>query len=123
MNILISNSSDQPIYRQIEIGIINNIVSGSLAGGDLLPSIRQLAKELQVSVITVKRAYEELERKSYIETVPGKGSFVANINNELLREKQLEKISRKLDNIINECHKYGILRKDLDDLIDILWEE
>lgn len=111
------------IYRQVESQIINNIVTGHLLGGDMLPSIRALARDLQISVITIKRAYEELEKKNYIETVPGKGSFVANINSNLLKEKQLEKISEKLDNIIIECHRYGITKNDLQGIVDILWED
>ena len=86
MNIIISNTSEKPIYEQITTQIKAIIMKGELNAGDALPSIRFLAKELRISVITTKRAYEELERDGFIETVPGKGSFVASGNQELLRE-------------------------------------
>ena len=89
MKILILNSSRQPIYEQITDQIKSLILKAELSEGEMLPSIRNLAKELQISVITTKRAYEELEREGFIETVRGKGSFVAAQNEELLREKSL----------------------------------
>ncbi|EFG88992.1 transcriptional regulator, GntR family [Clostridium carboxidivorans P7] len=87
MNIIISNSVGEPIYEQITKQIKNLIFNGALCEGDSLPSIRNLAQELKISVITTKRAYEELERDGFIETIPGKGSYVASQNKELLREK------------------------------------
>ena len=80
MNIIISNSSNTPIYEQIKEQIKNKIVSNELKTGELLPSIRNLAKDLRVSVITTKNAYDELEREGYVETIPGKGTYVANKN-------------------------------------------
>ena len=88
MNILISNSGEKPIYEQITSQIKNLIIQGELAAGQALPSMRLLAKELRISVITTKRAYEELEREGFVQTVPGKGSFVASKNTELIREEQ-----------------------------------
>ena len=89
MNIVISNSSDKPIYEQIAQQIKKMIISGELSPGDALPSMRFLAKELRISVITTKRAYSDLERDGFIETVTGKGSFVANQNLAFIREEQL----------------------------------
>ena len=95
MNIIISNSSGKPIYEQISTQIKEHILRGELDRGEALPSMRLLAKELRISVITTKRAYEELERDGFIETVTGKGSFVANKNTELVREEYLKKNRRK----------------------------
>ena len=92
MNIIISNSSNTPIYEQIKEQIKNKIVSNELKTGELLPSIRSLAKDLRISVITTKNAYEELEKEGYIETIPSKGTYVADKNIELIREEQLQKI-------------------------------
>lgn len=92
MNIIISNSIQEPIYEQIVKQIKNQIIKGSLPEGDALPSIRSLAQELQISVITTKRAYEELERDGFIETVPGKGSFISSQNKELIREKRIKMV-------------------------------
>ena len=92
MNIIISNSSGQPIYEQIVSQIKNMIISGSLKEGDALPSMRLLAKELRISVITTKRAYEELEREGFIVSYTGKGSFVASQNMELIKEQKYREI-------------------------------
>ena len=89
MDIIISNASDKPIYEQITSQIKNLIITGALRQGEALPSMRLLAKELRISVITTKRAYEELERDGFLETVAGKGSFVAGRNLEIIREEQL----------------------------------
>ena len=88
MDIIISNSSGIPLYEQVKEQIKNKIVSNELKTGDLLPSIRSLAKDLRISVITTKNAYEELEKEGYVETVPGKGTYVANKNAELIKEFQ-----------------------------------
>lgn len=96
MRIVISNSSTEPIYQQIVSQLKEQILKGELKAGDALPSIRNLAKELQVSVITTKRAYEELEREGFIETVQGKGSFVAAHNREMLRKKRFSIVEEKL---------------------------
>ena len=92
MNIIISNSSNKPIYEQITEQIKNKVVSNELKTGELLPSIRTLAKDLRISVITTKNAYDELEKEGFVETVPGKGTYVANKNVELIKEEQLAKI-------------------------------
>lgn len=101
MDIIISNSSNTPIYEQIKEQIKNKIVSNELKTGELLPSIRTLAKDLRISVITTKNAYEELEREGYVTTIPGKGTYVASKNIELIREEQLQKIEGLLDTAVS----------------------
>lgn len=96
MNIIISNSSDQPIYRQIMDQIKDHIMKGQLSESEPLPSIRSLARELHISVITTKRAYDELEKEGFIVTVAGKGSFVAANNKEFLRESRMKIVEEKL---------------------------
>ena len=99
MDILIDNKSGAPIYDQIYSQIKTQIISGALREDELLPSIRNLAKDLRISVITTKRAYEELEREGFIYTVAGKGCFVAAKNVELLREENLKKIEEHMEEI------------------------
>lgn len=123
MRIVISNNSELPIYEQICRQIRDGIVTGELVPGASLPSIRSLASDLQVSVITTKRAYEELEKDGFIETVPGKGSFVAPHNQELLREKRMSIIEEKLAQLVQESKRLGISREDLRRILDLLYEE
>ncbi|NLH01143.1 MAG: GntR family transcriptional regulator [Clostridiales bacterium] len=107
MDIIISNASEQPIYEQIFNQIKNNIISGKLKEGDALPSIRNLAKDLRISVITTKRAYDELEAAGYINTVASKGCFVAPKNVEVIREehlKEIEKRMREISNLAAACN-------------------
>ena len=99
MEILISNTSGKPIYEQISAQVKSQIMTGALAAGDALPSMRTLARELRISVITTKRAYDELEREGFIYTVAGKGCFVAAKNVELLREENLKKIEEHMEEI------------------------
>lgn len=106
MNIIISNANSQPIYEQIYLQIKSEIISEDLKEGDILPSIRNLAKDLRISVITTKRAYDELEKDGYIYSVAGKGSYVAEKNTELLREahlKQIEEYMRKINELAPAC--------------------
>lgn len=123
MNIIISNSSNIPIYEQIKEQIKNKIVTNELKTGDLLPSIRNLAKDLRISVITSKSAYEELEKEGYIETVPGKGTYVANKNVELIREEQLQKIEDLLDTAVSIARISNISKEEIQSILDILYEE
>ena len=123
MKIIISNSSQDPIYIQICKQIQAHIISGELGEGDSLPSIRRLAKELQISVITTKRAYEELEKEGFIDTVGGKGCFVAMQNKEFLKEKKMNKIEDELSNIIKAARKLGIDIEELKDMLSILYSE
>lgn len=123
MNIIISNSSNIPIYEQIKEQIKNKIVTNELKTGDLLPSIRNLAKDLRISVITSKSAYEELEKEGYIETVPGKGTYVANKNIELIREEQLQKIEDLIDTAVSIAKISNISKEEIQSILDILYEE
>ena len=117
MNIIISNANNQPIYEQIYLQIKSAIISEKLKEGDVLPSIRNLAKDLRISVITTKRAYEELEREGFIVSLTGKGSFVAEKNQEFIREAHLKKIEEKFEEILDDAKLCGI---DLDELMEIL---
>lgn len=121
MKILISNSANEPIYEQICRQIKAHILSGHLNEGDELPSIRKLAKELQISVITTKRAYDELEREGLIDSVVGKGSFVAMQNRELLREKKIKSVEDLMADIVDEAHKHGITFEELQEMLFILY--
>lgn len=123
MNIIISNSVEEPIYEQIVNQIKNQIMMGELAADEMLPSIRNLAKELQISVITTKRAYEELEREGYIATVPGKGSFVAAQNKEILKEMRLKIVEEKLLEAVEAGKSIGLSAKELEDMLKLLYEE
>jgi GntR family transcriptional regulator len=123
MDIIISNSSQEPIYEQIAMQIKNMIMRGDLAGGEALPSIRSLARELQISVITTKRAYGELERDGYITTVPGKGSFVAGQNRELLREMRLKIVEEKLAEAVDAGKTIELNLGQMQEMLKILYEE
>ena len=123
MNIVISNRSEEPIYHQIYQQLRGAIVREELKAGEPLPSIRGLARDLQVSVITTRRAYDELERDGYIETVAGKGSFVAPQNAELLREKRVNLVEEKLGAIIQEARSLGLSLPELQRIVELLYEE
>ena len=123
MLILIDNKSGAPIYEQIFTQIKGHILSGELKTDEALPSIRGLAKDLRISVITTKRAYEELERAGFIYTVPGKGSFVAAKNNELLREEHLKKIEEYMTAIADLARGAGVSRGEVLEMWDLIWEE
>ena len=123
MDIIISNSSGKPIYEQISTQIKNLIISGGLKEGEALPSMRQLAKDLRISVITTKRAYEDLERDGFIVTMTGKGSFVAPKNTEFIREEQMRKIEQLLTQAVDNAKSGGITKEELIDLIGILYED
>ncbi len=123
MKIILSNASPDPIYEQIARQIKNQIISGELEEGVPLPSIRMLALELQISVITTKRAYEELEKEGFIDTVGGKGSFVAVQNKELLREKKMKIVEDKLNQAVSEARLLGISYQELQKMLDLLYQE
>mgnify|MGYP002264551698 CR=1 FL=1 len=122
MNIVISQTSGQPIYEQIARQIKGLILRGELCEGAALPSMRLLARDLRISVITTKRAYEELERDGFLENVPGKGCFVAPQNRELLREAQLRRVEEKLTQAVEEARKGAFPPSELHQMLDILYE-
>jgi len=122
MDIIISNSSGQPIYEQIATQIKNLIISGELKEGDALPSMRLLAKELRISVITTKRAYEELEREGFITSVTGKGSFVAAKNVDLIREQQLREIEEHMKKIVEKSIACGLTLDELIEMLKLFYE-
>ena len=123
MHIIIRNSSGTPIYEQIVAQIKDAILTGGLAPGEALPSMRLLAKELKISVITTKRAYEELERDGFLENVPGKGCFVAPQNRELLREAQLRRVEEKLTQAIEEARRGAVSLEELKEMLTELYQE
>jgi len=122
LNIVISNSSDKPIYEQIAQQIKKMIISGELSPGDALPSMRFLAKELRISVITTKRAYSDLERDGFIETVTGKGSFVANQNLSFIREEQLRLAEEFLQKAVDVARSSDISWAELSELLELLYK-
>lgn len=122
MKILISNSSKLPIYEQIVNSIKEAIISGNLSPNEKLPSIRSLAKDLNISVITTKRAYDELERQGFIETVGGKGCYVSYYNKELVYEEKLKEIEEKLEDILNISRAIKLKKSDIKNMIDLLYE-
>lgn len=123
MNIIISNANNQPIYEQIYIQIKSMIISGELNEGYLLPSIRNLAKDLRISVITTKRAYDELEKDGYIYSVAGKGCYVAEKNTEILREEHLKEIEDHIRSIIQLAPSCNLKTQDIIEMVKIISEE
>lgn len=123
MDIIISNSSGKPIYEQITSQIKQKIMQGELKEGDALPSMRLLAKDLHISVITTKRAYEDLERDGFITTVVGKGSFVASTDSEFLREEQLRTAETHLTQAVRAARLGGIDIEELVEVLRMLYEE
>lgn len=122
MYILIDNKNGTPIYDQIYTQIKNQILSGELEPDSALPSIRALAKDLRISFITTKRAYEELERDGFLDNVPGKGCFVAPQNRELLREAQLRRVEDVLAQAVDEARKGGFSLSELQELLTLLYQ-
>lgn len=123
MDILISNSSPVALYEQIETQIKNQILNGNLKPGDPLLSIRSLAKELKVSIITSKRAYEELEKEGFIETVIGKGTFVSGYNSERLREAAMAEMEDKLEAVIISAKSLGLTLDECIEIFKSIYEE
>lgn len=123
MNIKISNASGKPIYEQILEQIKAAILAGELAEGDALPSMRMLAKELRISVITTKRAYEELEREGFLVSYTGKGSFVAGQNRELVREHKLKEMEACLQNACGLARLTGVSLEEMTEMLRLLYEE
>ncbi|WP_308806871.1 GntR family transcriptional regulator [Actinotignum urinale] len=120
MDIIVSNASSDPIYAQIKNQLKATIINNQVAPGDKLPSIRRLASQLRVSVITTKRAYDELELEGFIDSVQGRGSFVASKNTELLKEEQRKKVEDYLKSALVSARVVGLSVSDLKELIDLL---
>ena len=123
MQIIISNSSKEPIYGQIYVQIKKQILTNELKAGEALPSMRQLAKDLDISVITTKRAYEELEKNGFIFSIVGKGSFVSEQNNEMILERKMKVIEEQLMAAIQNSKEIGVELAELKELLTILYKE
>lgn len=123
MVLLIDNKSGAPIYDQIYSQIKSEIINGNLKEDDALPSIRSLAKDLCISVLTTKRAYDELEKEGFIYTIPAKGSFVAAKNVELIREENLKRIEACIEEIIRLASSCKLSKGDIIDMLDIFKED
>ena len=122
MNLIISNASGKPIYEQIYTQVKNCVISGELSPGDALPSIRALAKDLRISVITTTRAYDELERDGFIDRVPGKGCYVAEKNLELVREAHLKQIEDHMSEIVSLAAGCSLSEEDTVRMLRLIWE-
>ena len=123
MNILIDNKSGTPIYNQIYSQIKSQIISGALKQDEMLPSVRGLAKDLRISFITTKRAYEELEKEGFIYTLPAKGCYVAPKNVELLREENLKKIEEHIDEIVRLAASCNLSKQEIIEMVNFSLEE
>ncbi len=122
MDLIISNASGKPIYEQICTQIKNSILSGELSPGDALPSIRALAKDLRISVITTTRAYDELERDGFIDRVPGKGCYVAEKNLELVREAHLKQIEDHMNAIVDLAAGCSLTEEEAVEMLRLMWD-
>jgi len=123
VEIVLSNSSDKPIYEQIATQVRDAVAAGELAAGEQLPSIRALAAQLRISAITTKRAYQDLEAQGYVTTIPGKGCFVAEQNLDLLREERLRRVEVSLARAVCDARACGLSDDELREMLDIQLEE
>lgn len=123
LNLIISNSSGRPIYEQITDQIKACILSGELSEGEALPSMRALAKDLHISVITTKRAYEDLERDGFVVVVAGKGCFVAPRNLELMREEKRKQVEQTLERAVEQAKAASITLEELGEMLSLLYED
>jgi len=123
MNIIINNSSGVPIYEQIEEQIKSQIMTGDLVAGEALPSMRILAKDLKISIITTKRAYEDLERDGFIESVTGKGSFVKGVNSDLIKENMMFAIQELLETAVDKAIIGKVSYDEMEEMLKLLYEE
>jgi|WetSurSiteA1Bulk_404760.scaffolds.fasta_scaffold14661_3 GntR family transcriptional regulator len=121
LTVVIAHQSEEPIYEQIKRQFRQSIMTGLMQEGDSLPSLRQLAKELRVSVVTINRAYEDLEKEGFIVTAAGRGAFVAKVSKESLKDKKLKLVEEKLMESIELAESYGISRADFIKMIDLLF--
>lgn len=122
MDIIISNSSSSPIYEQIKTQIKDKILSGALKEGEPLPSMRLLAKELRISIITTKRAYEELEKEGLIESFTGKGSFVKKVSKDYLRNTLFYEIEVLLEQVVEKADLAGLSRDDVMEMLEVVYD-
>lgn len=123
MDIIIVNDSATPLYEQMTSQIKTLILKGKLTQGELLPSIRMMAKELRVSIITVKRAYEELEKEGFVQTTPGKGTYVSLANKERLKEMQMSQIEEQLEKAIIAAKSIDMSLEEIKERIELIYEE
>ncbi len=123
MNIIISNANNEPIYEQIYMQIKNLIITNAISSGDLLPSIRGLAKDLRISVITTKRAYDELEKDGYINSVAGKGFYVSEQNSELIKEIHLREIESHMKKISSLSALCNLSYEEIIEMFQLIFEE
>ncbi len=123
MNIIVSNTSTEPLYKQIKEQIKDAILKGELLEGDSLPSIRKLANELKVSVLTIRRVYGELEIEGFVISQAGLGTFISAGNIELLRDAKRRVVEEKMLDMINAAKSMDITKKELNDMMEILYEE
>lgn len=123
MNIIISHSSMVPIYEQITAQIKASVMDGNLAAGDLLPSVRSLSKELKISALTVKKAYDRLEEEGFVVTVHGKGSFIAAANQELMMEERRRDVEASLETAIQKGRQYGLSDGEIRSLFELVLED
>ena len=123
MKILISNTSDTPLYQQIEEQIIDAILRGELAEGEALPSIRTFANDLKVSILTIRRVYDDLEKEGFVNSQVGIGTFVSTTNIDLLRDSKRRIVEQKMLDMIQTAKSLGITQEELNDMMNILNEE
>lgn len=123
MKILISNTSDAPLYQQIKERIIDAILKGELVEGDPLPSIRAFANDLKVSVLTIRRVYDDLEKEGFVNSQVGIGTFVSTSNVELLRDSKRRLVEQKMLEMIQTAKSLGITQQELNDMMNILFKE
>lgn len=123
MKMIISNSSSIPIYEQIKKSIINQILEGELSEDELLPSIRVLAQDIKISAMTIKKAYDELEKEGYLKSIQGKGTFVAPKNTELAKEQAQKDIEKYIEKIVDISNRFGIDENDVIEMLKMIYEE
>ncbi len=122
MKIIIKQQGTLAIYEQIVNQLKNAILTGELSAGEALPSIRSLAAEIEVSVITTKRAYEELEKEKLVRSMPGKGFYVCEYNRDFLKEKQYIGLEQRMQEVINDCKKAGMTKQDILSMTETLFD-
>jgi len=123
MRIVISNASEKPLYQQIKDQIVDAILKGELAEGGAMPSIRSFANDLKVSVLTIRRVYEELEQEGYVTSQIGVGTFVSIGNAELIRDSKRHMVEEKMQELIDMAKTLNVTKEELDSMMDILFEE